>query len=449
MHKLDFISGAPKTFIFQKESNKTNLGGYFTLILIIIILGIISSYLYGYFNNSKYTVDYIYEERYFETKDFQKIYYNETLYPKLNFTLALNQEINKSILITTFNDESIFLGESFEKNIADLQLLIYYKCKEDNCNLREEDKDLNNYNLFKLVLSFKGYYIDHENTETPLIQDEDYEEFHFSVSNRVDFYHFNWKIINYTEEATLSGIQKSHHFYGGEFTRPIKYSVESDTIPFKYRLENGENIKYKLVSIIAFHKKNFGYYDHYTRNKISIFDVIANICSLIITLYGIITFIFCSFYSNSFDNYKIIEKILLKTSSLQQSKKIIELKDINLDNDSNYNDPLNEINENNEAYKTNRSRLTTFVFKYWALPKYHFLNFFYNNIYTEKCCKSKIQKIISCCNDIISKYYSVDSVVYSQLRLENLFNDYKWNYPKLNNIENIDLINRIKKLSDT
>ena len=45
MKKLDFISGAPKTFIFQQDSNKTNLGGLLTILFIIAMLIIIYSYI--------------------------------------------------------------------------------------------------------------------------------------------------------------------------------------------------------------------------------------------------------------------------------------------------------------------------------------------------------------------------------------------------------------------
>ena len=47
MQKLDFLSGAPKTFIFEKSSNKTNLGGVFTLIYLIIVLLIFLVYIYS------------------------------------------------------------------------------------------------------------------------------------------------------------------------------------------------------------------------------------------------------------------------------------------------------------------------------------------------------------------------------------------------------------------
>ena len=80
--------------------------------------------------------------------------------------------------------------------------------------------------------------------------------------------------------------------------------------------------------------------------------------------------------------------------------------------------------------------------------KFHFYDFLYNNFYSDNCCKtSPTQEVLSACNDIITKYYSIDAVIYNQLRLENLFRDYKWNNPKLNNITNNDLISQIKTIS--
>ena len=51
------------------------------------------------------------------------------------------------------------------------------------------------------------------------------------------------------------------------------------------------------------------------------------------------------------------------------------------------------------------------------------------------------------CNNIISKYYSIDYIVYNQLRLENLFKDYKWNDPELNSIENNKMINELESIN--
>ena len=57
---------------------------------------------------------------------------------------------------------------------------------------------------------------------------------------------------------------------------------------------------------------NFNKYDQYKRTKISIFDVIANICSLSMTIFGGFIYGFTNYYSKSYDNYEIIKKILSK-----------------------------------------------------------------------------------------------------------------------------------------
>jgi hypothetical protein len=82
---------------------------------------------------------------------------------------------------------------------------------------------------------------------------------------------------------------------------------------------------------------------------------------------------------------------------------------------------------------------------YIKLPKLKFYEYIFNNVYS-KCCKMNNQKIISKCNEIISKYYSIEHILYNQLKLENLFKDYKWNDPALNNFENNELIIDLKNL---
>ena len=44
MNALDFISDSPRTYIFQKRANKTNLGGILTLFYLIILLLISVTY---------------------------------------------------------------------------------------------------------------------------------------------------------------------------------------------------------------------------------------------------------------------------------------------------------------------------------------------------------------------------------------------------------------------
>ncbi len=60
-----------------------------------MIFLIIFSYLYEYFVNDKYKVSYTYESELYE--DWDKAYNNDTLYPKIDFNLYVEGNIEKSI----------------------------------------------------------------------------------------------------------------------------------------------------------------------------------------------------------------------------------------------------------------------------------------------------------------------------------------------------------------
>ena len=397
------------------------------------------------------------------------MYNNTNLYPYLTFNVIIGQSnINKNIKIVTLDeDEEILIGENFTKHISELNLKILYKCdlinetsKTFNCSLRDEDLDKNHsnfFNLYDLNINFLGYYCDHQNPVSPIMREQDYETFLFSINNNIDYYKFNWEIIKYEEEKSFSGLFGGPNiYYGGFFTRSIQYSVPEEG-PIEYPRNSGEY--YKVVTVLQFERKNFAYYENYIREKISIFDAIANICSLIITIYGIITFIFCGFYSNSFDNYKIVEKIISNNTNLHTRRPSAFCEPgLGLINETEniYGDPLldendkkfnTQIIENNNKTSEEEGETENESKPSFTLKKFHFYDFFYNNIYTEKCCKSPTQGIISTCNELISKYYSVDSIIFNQMRLENLFRDYKWNNKKLKNIENNEFIFLIKYLS--
>ena len=100
--------------------------------------------------------------------------------------------------------------------------------------------------------------------------------------------------------------------------------------------------------------------------------------------------------------------------------------------------------QNNEEDKNNEDKNNEDSIK---LPKLHFYDFIINNIYIRKCCSSNRQKFIYACNKIIKKYNSADNIIYQQMILENLLKDYKWNNPKLKDIQNNELIIDLKLLS--
>ena len=146
--------------------------------------------------------------------------------------------------------------------------------------------------------------------------------------------------------------------------------------------------------------------DHieYKRKKVSIFDLIANVCSLALTIYNGFKLCFSFLYSSNFDNYKIIDRIL---STRDISIKKITKK--NEDTKSPLLTELKEFEEKNEYENEKEDKMVenkTVENKESILPKYHFFDFICNLF--SCCCKNNnAQKCISACNEIREKYYSI------------------------------------------
>ena len=393
MHKIDFISGAPKTFIFQQNSNKNNLGGVMTILFVVIIFIIIFYYLYEYFSNQKYEISYTYNEKYYG-KNYKEFYNNIELYPEIEYGVDLDMT-GLTENLTIFGNvngkiKEIELLKKYSSQVSNLIFIIGYKCENlTNCDINYTNVDNSDYlNIYNLYLDFNGYYCDHQNPDSPIKREVDYKSFPFSISDRIDYYTFNWKIIEYEEENSFSSILKNNKIvYGGKFIVSDKFSIplNKDKPIFK-KDDNGTF--YKIVSVMEFIPERFGYYDNYKRTRISIFDSIANICSLIISSYGILTFIFCGFYSNSFDNYKIVEKIISKSykfDNVNKEKKNYSEIELITNYEENHKEELldvkdkENINIEKEDYLNNdeniKNKKTIFT-----LPKFHFYDFFYNNI---------------------------------------------------------------------
>ena len=149
MHKFDFLSGAPKTFIFGKSSNKTNLGGVFTLIYLIIVLIISLAYIVDYELNPKYEAQlsskhfFITDIDYFDNKE-----KDEKLNPKLSFHIDFESDsIEKSEFIIyqgiTVGDElerrKIEFGKEYKSFSNDFNFFFGYKCKNTSCLPPKDD----------------------------------------------------------------------------------------------------------------------------------------------------------------------------------------------------------------------------------------------------------------------------------------------------------------------
>ena len=463
MKKLDFISGAPKTFIFQQDSNKTNFGGVLTIIYLIILLIIIIIYMVNYSVNPKYSVLYTYEHQFnSDEENMNKRYNNKDLNPKITFNLKMGLSISEDhFLIFSGEDltdeNKVEFGKDYSKNLYDLFFLIVYRCNnntdnttEGNCTLHDEEKERNkNNNLYDLIFNYTGDKVDHQNSDSPLIKTYIQDGFIFSIEEKISFNILRWKTIKYTEERGILGLfdnwfNISNKVYGGSFMDPLDYKFD---IPEDFK--SYEKKGFKVIGLITIDKyEPNNYIDLYSRTKKGIFDPIANICSLALTIYNAFIFVFCGYYSNNFDNYKIVEKILSKGGKPYYNKnKRVELLELSDDLDkkdtllksNNKNNKVENIIEDDKEEEDNIDNINE-QNETKIHSKLHFYEFLFNNFYCKKCCNSNNQNFVSTCNEIVSRYNSVDHILYNQIKLENLFKDYKWNNPKLNDIKNNELI---------
>ena len=314
MQKLDFLSGAPKTFIFEKSSNKTNLGGVFTLIYLIIVLLIFLAYIVDYEVNPKYEAQLSSKHfSYLDSEYRDNISKDEKFNPKLSFRFGnLNEELENSEFIiyqTLPNVKKIEFGVEYESFANEFYFLLGYICKNTSC-LPPQDEELHTTNMYAFSLEYSGYEINHQNETSPLEQKWIKNSYYVSpFEDKYTFFYNHWKNIIYKEEKGLLGtfqnlLGNDNDYYGGEFINSFIYTPDKSEVIKE--IEKSLNIK--ILAAINTPPLDFeNYIDNYSRTKKSIWTSFANICSLSLTIYNGFIFVFCGFYSKNFDNYKIIE----------------------------------------------------------------------------------------------------------------------------------------------
>ena len=443
MHPLDIISESPNLFIFQKESNKTNLGGFVFLIYLIIIVLIFIYYLIDYIEGDKYNIQSFSHFNLRSNDEVKRRNENINYNPNINFKLELRDISFKSLdnkykLYSNNNHSLLNRNTTFKERVSKFNIYILYECENENCL----DYRMNRFYGFYIGLEYDGFYLDHQNKYKPIIKREDNESliikdyFYWNYSMKTDI-HYKWRNILYTEKKYFKNDYRDSCGY------IENYVVNPDS--YGYPIFHHNFKTYLILCSFDFSNRNI-FYTEYIRKRISEFDILANILSLISNLY------FCArmilkYYSKNFNNYKIIEKLLQHnikikpdTSCLLKEDKMEENHENNKkDIFANNIDDNNLIQDINDSEKDDDSLIESNV----KLKKFHFYEFFLNNLYC--CFQKKIrQKFIHKCNKIVYKYASIVLIIKNQILFENFMKDYKWNDTELNNIENNDLFIKLK-----
>ena len=432
--------------------------------------------MYDYSVNPKYSVLYR-SENIFKSDYESKIerLNNEKLNPKITFNLARGASslVPEHFIIIAKDPNNkdkgkiLKFGENFTVNLYDIAIYFYYRCKgvtkNGTCIMHDEEKEI--LNIYNFILNYTGTKIDHQN-ENPLTTEFMQQDIFLNINKNMLNGILKWKTVIYSEKKGITrffdylmGI--SNEIYGGFFIDLEPHIIE------KPESEMEKNGFIYLGFVEVFKNENNNYFDYYTRTKKGIFDPISSIYSLCLMIYKLFTLAFSAFYSKNYDNYKMVKKILSRNIKLfnkfEKNKETLDISDISdkkdalLDINSN-NSEENIINsekeekeeENDKEVKNNdkdnnnneENNEDSII-----IPKLHFYDFIFNNIYIRKCCSSNRQKFIYACNKIIKKYNSADNIIYQLMILENLIKDYKWNNPKLKDIQNNEMVIDLKLLS--
>ena len=443
MNYLDFFSDSPKTYIFQKSANKTKFGGFLFIIYMFIMAFISIAYILDYTYNDKYAVEYS------RILNSSLLTPNNKYDPKVDIDLEISFKFrildydwntlpDEENFVIHFREAPIKQNEFVKSKLHNFyNLKIYYKCEEKKC---EPQIKTNRY--FTLEIEYSGFELYHQNDTYPPLQMNENKtfiyrtKFNFYYSSSIFLY---WEAVKYKEENGVSKIfnltnKGDKYDYIGGYISSSSWILNDDE-------KNNEDNYVKLLARVNLIMFNTGYTE-YKRKRKSVLDVISKIGALFSTIR--VFFLYSlKYYSKNFDNYKVIEKILNKDNIVlknENKKKDFPLmKDISdnaNDNKLLINDNINQDEDFNPIDIENENK---------NLSKFSFFDFYFNNIYCEKFHTIK-QDIINLFNEISSNYFSVETILYNQIRLENLFKDYKWNNSSLNSIENNELIIRLKNL---
>ena len=419
--------------------------------------------------DDNYSIEYTFYEKILQREEQNKKMNDERYNPLFDMSVYLFDgpwdemlsPDNRFVVIDTSNPTHPIFNYAFQKKrFSNLEYIVAYDClnkTKENCTI---DQKLLKNGYLTFMLGYNGFILDHQNKTSPL--------YRYDVGLGNIFYLYlddskmessTWSIVKYREEKGFFSIfNKLKNKDDEDYDNYIglrQTSNEITDIKDPFYFDQVHKKSFLVLAVVNF-VLDFNHYEEYKRTSKSLLNTFANICSLSLTVFNGFCLVFSKFYSNNFDNYKIIEKILFNqkhenfkdNKNMNKNKTTNEIIELRNDFNSNKTDSLIdkpdkriEENENEKDLMAKTEQINK------RLPKLKFLDFLFNNIYGIKCFKRNYkQEMISKCHEIISKYYSMENILYNQIKLESLFKDYKWNDLELNNFKNNELIIQLTNL---
>ena len=342
--KFDLLSDAPKNIIFGNHSNKTNIGGFLTFVLLISVLIIFAYYLIVFITEADYSIQYARYEKYLSKKEQNKMLNDIRYNPYLTFYFDLMDILGKSLpedflILNGTGGQFIPRKEKINKRVTDIiDLKILYKCN-DTINISASDECIPPTLLVNFNVNYTLFNLDHQNSTSPLyiMKDKLLGYTLRLIPDETLFITETWENVKYNPDPgltklwnNLKGIDIEQQKYIG-----IKRMISDSIInPYVDQIYIFNNTKYRLMGRLEY-VVDLNHYDEYTRTKKSFLVLISNVYSLSLGAFKILTLFLKFFYTNNYDNYKIVEKLLYNIKAVKREKTSkIEIKKSAINEDS-------------------------------------------------------------------------------------------------------------------
>ena len=150
MKRIDFLN-SPRTFIFEKNANKTSIGGFLTIIYLVILILLAFAYIYNYEVNMKYVISYGFYQTEKTEDEKSKLWddhsYNPTLTLEFEITDMDGYSLSDNYVLLDYTSGNLIKRkEPIEFNVSNMKIVVLYNCSDMNCPIQPED-----------VIQYQGY----------------------------------------------------------------------------------------------------------------------------------------------------------------------------------------------------------------------------------------------------------------------------------------------------
>jgi len=341
MKYLDFISSPPSLYLLNQSKAKSKVGGFFSLLFILTMIGISIYYLFSYFNGDTYNIKY-YHDNIFSLSDEDKNLLNNSIIETFFF---INENYDNCKIHLILSDDGKYDDET-----------TIPKCNDKfNIDTTKENCYYLNFTLFKS----KTLYLVSEGECTDL----DGESRQIENKIRYKLLSINHKKDNPLDDSfsvntslLLSSSKNSITYETLEFT-PVIYKTTKKLRVFNDKKETilgkfMSNQKYltqinrKSKDINVFFALIFqptSLVDIYEREYTKFIDILSKVGGLFSPI-KIFFSVLIMFYSSYENNYQIVKSIILKKQIYENYEK----KNIKIDEEIKLKEKKNLLNKKNK-----------------------------------------------------------------------------------------------------